>query len=281
MSVTSAVCLRTTVAQVYAPAQSPVVLAQTRAVLSAEAERTTSRVGCITTVVTFLVWPTIFAAIFSFLASKMITWVSTPPVTMRVSSVLCTSMQRMPGAVDWCVGCEPKQDSLLTSETGAKSGKSRFLRVFDNALLHSVMRCKMSGVKPISALSSPAAETPAGRGREFASCSWSCWTCALEASRSRSNRATTRHAASCWYKAWDNCLRVVSRFVFSSYVSVIRASHSLSKRLSMPGMEVAAAGRGRTALFAFMSTKSSCVRSSFVTGHFPELSMFFRMRRFS
>mmetsp|Transcript_114418 Transcript_114418/g.363666 ORF Transcript_114418/g.363666 Transcript_114418/m.363666 type:complete len:298 (+) Transcript_114418:836-1729(+) len=84
MSVTSAVCLRTTVAQVYAPAQSPVELAQTRAVLSAEADRTTSRRGCITTVVTFLVWPTIFATIFSFFASKRITWVSTPPVTMRV-----------------------------------------------------------------------------------------------------------------------------------------------------------------------------------------------------
>mmetsp|Transcript_70288 Transcript_70288/g.199333 ORF Transcript_70288/g.199333 Transcript_70288/m.199333 type:complete len:208 (+) Transcript_70288:606-1229(+) len=207
MSVTSALCFRMTWAQSYELSQSaPFVQFQTRAVASCEAESSTSFVGWKSTAVTFFAWPVIFCTVFSFSLLKRITCPSTPPVRMRLSSVLCTSRQRTPGAVDWCAEWVPVHASLCTSATGARLGKCRCFRVLERLLAMSVMRCTMSGVRPVSASSRSAAAAGAAEAAAEASsagrsvCSWSrsCATCPRAASRSFSSRAMTRQAASCW-----------------------------------------------------------------------------------
>jgi hypothetical protein len=59
------------------------------------------------------------------------------------------------------------------------------------------------------------------------------------------------------------------------YVSSISESHSFWKRVSMPGMLVAAAVRGLTVVVALIGSRSESSRGSLVTGHFPVLSMYF------
>mmetsp|Transcript_3397 Transcript_3397/g.7960 ORF Transcript_3397/g.7960 Transcript_3397/m.7960 type:complete len:344 (-) Transcript_3397:204-1235(-) len=231
--------------------------------------------------VTFLPWPVRRLARMPLAALNRAIEPSAPAVATIVVSAGCTAMAAMPCALVLCTGAVVLQPSAATASGVARLSEiSRFLRYFSSSLLFSTMASTTSlGTPPLARLppastatAALAAAAPrllptATTGIAPVACADARWVRA--SSRSLIRRATTRHAASCWYRACDSSWRVACRSLRRSLVSSISASHSLWKEASMPGMEVDAAGLGFTALFALIGSRSSSVSGVFVTGHSP------------
>mmetsp|Transcript_13235 Transcript_13235/g.49089 ORF Transcript_13235/g.49089 Transcript_13235/m.49089 type:complete len:242 (-) Transcript_13235:12-737(-) len=104
---------------------------------------------------------------------------------------------------------------------------------------------------------------------------------ARSSSRSRTSRAITRHAASCWYKASLSSLRVSSRCCLSVSVSSMTLSHSLRRDSRRFGNELALGGLGGAPPDAATAIKSASVRGVLVTGHKLDVRRCARIVRFS
>mmetsp|Transcript_28628 Transcript_28628/g.70867 ORF Transcript_28628/g.70867 Transcript_28628/m.70867 type:complete len:259 (+) Transcript_28628:713-1489(+) len=178
----------------------PLLALHTRTVLSAEALKARSCVGCNTVRSTFLLCPSILATAFPLLMSKSTTLPSPPPVSTR--SLFEWWASRQVTGLERCTGKEPFSVKAFTSSSDdSPGGASLFLRAFDSSVLFSVIRALTASEMPTSPAESSSMASPraaAGAGARAPGVTAARSSAARASSLSFISLATTRQAASCW-----------------------------------------------------------------------------------